>query len=378
MKIAISKRKGKSGILNLWLEFYHGYTKTPEGKIKHHREYENLNGFIYATPKTPAEKQHNKQSLQLAEAIRAKRIVEAQNGEHGFKTDNKLKANLFDYFQKLCDQKLKPESKTNYSTWISTLQHLKSFHGKPDLSFAQITPEFLEGFKNYLQTSPITKSKTKLSSNTASTYFNKLRAALNQAFKDEIIIKNPVTKVKSIKPVQNKRQYLTLDEVKALNQADCKYEVLKRTFLFSCLTGLRWSDIQKLIWSEVEQFNDSHRITFHQKKTEGLQYLDISTQAYKLLGEQDEPEQRVFKRLRYDAYHNAEITKWCVRAGITKNITFHCARHTFAVLQLTMGTDIYTVSKLLGHTELKTTQIYADIIDEQRKLAMHKILDIGI
>ncbi len=378
MKITIQKRKAKAGTLNLRLEFYHGYTKTPEGKIKHHREYENLNGFIYELPKTPAEKQHNKQSLQLAEAIRAKRIVEAQNGEHGFKVDSKLKANFFDYYQKLCDEKSKAESKTNYSVWISTLKHLKSFHGKDKLTFAQITPEFVEGFKEYLQTAPLTKSKTKLSSNTASTYFNKLRAALNQAFKDEIITKNPITRVKSIKPIQNKREHLSLDELKALTHAECRFPVLKRAFLFSCLTGLRWSDIQKLTWSEVQQFNDSYRVTFHQQKTKALQYLDISSQAYKLMGEPEEPEQRVFKKLKYDAYHNAEITKWCMRAGITKDITFHCARHTFAVLQLTMGTDIYTVSKLLGHSELKTTQVYADIIDEQRKQAMHKIPDIGI
>ena len=378
MKITISKRKGKAGIFNLWLEFYHGHEKTPEGKIKHHREYENLNGFIYEKPKTPAEKTHNKQSLQLAEAIRSKRVVEAQNGEHGFKTDSKLKANFFDYYQKLCDEKSKAASKSNYSVWLSTLNHLKSFHGKDKLTFEQITPEFVEGFKDYLQTAPLTKSKTKLSSNTASTYFNKFRAALNQAFKDEVIVKNPITKVKSIKPVQNKREYLSLDEVKALNQTECKYDVLKRAFLFSCLTGLRWSDIQKLTWNEVQHFNDSYRITFHQQKTEGLQYLDISNQAYKLMSEQDEPEQRVFKGLKYDAYHNAEITKWCLRAGITKDITFHCGRHTFAVLQLTMGTDIYTLSKLLGHTELKTTQIYADIIDSQRQVAMHKIPSIGL
>ena len=378
MKITISKRKGKTGILNLWLEFYHGHEKSPEGKIKHHREYENLNGFLYATPKNPAEKQHNKQSLQLAEAIRAKRIIEAQNGEHGFKSGGKLKASFFDYFEKLCNEKIKDGSKTNYSVWMSTLKHLKSFHGNDKLSFEQVTSEFVEGFKDYLLTAPLTKSKTKLSSNSACAYFNKLRAALNQAFRDEIIVKNPITKVKSIKPVQNKREHLTLDEVKALNQAECKFEVLKRAFLFSCLTGLRWSDIQKLTWGELQYFDDSHRITFHQKKTDTLQYLDIPNQAYQLMGAEDEPDQRVFKKLKYDAYHNAEITKWCMRAGITKDITFHCARHTFAILQLTLGTDIYTVSKLLGHSELKTTQIYADIIDSQRKIAMHKIPEIGL
>ena len=128
----------------------------------------------------------------------------------------------------------------------------------------------------------------------------------------------------------------------------------------------------------MQYFEGSYRLTFHQEKTEGLQYLDISDQAYKLLGTEDEPDQRVFKGLKYSAYHNAELAKWCLRAGIKKNITFHCARHTFAILQLSMGTDIYTVSKLLGHSELKTTQIYADILDQNRKQAMHKLPDIGI
>ena len=82
--------------------------------------------------------------------------------------------------------------------------------------------------------------------------------------------------------------------------------------------------------------------------------------------------------MKYSAYHNTELLRWCLSAGISKHITFHSGRHTFAVIQLTMGTDIYTVSKLLGHSELKTTQIYADIIDAQRKEAMHKIPEIGI
>ncbi|MBL1320238.1 MAG: site-specific integrase [Methylophaga sp.] len=378
MKVTIQKRKGKEGILNLRLEFYHGYTKNSEGKIKHQREYENLNGFLYAKPKTPAERTHNKQSLQLAEAIRAKRVVEAQNSQHGFKDAGKVKANFIDYFQRLCDEKGINGSQSNYSIWISTLKHLKSFHGKKKLTFEQITKEFVVGFRDYLQNEPITKGKEKLSPNTASTYFSKFRAALNQAFKDEIITKNPIKNVDPIKLVQNKREYLTLEELKAVGQTECRYDVLKRAFLFSCLTGLRWSDIHKLTWSQCQAFDGGYRITFHQQKTEALQYLDISDQAFKLMGLESEPDEKVFKGLRYDAYHNLALAKWCMKAGITKNITFHCARHTFAVLQLTMGTDIYTVSKLLGHSELKTTQIYADIIDKNRQFAMNKMPDIGL
>ena len=73
-----------------------------------------------------------------------------------------------------------------------------------------------------------------------------------------------------------------------------------------------------------------------------------------------------FTGLKYSSYVNVELSKWMMRAGITKDITFHCARHTHAVLQLTLGTDIYTVSKLLGHKNLKTTEIYAKIVDEKK------------
>ena len=92
-----------------------------------------------------------------------------------------------------------------------------------------------------------------------------------------------------------------------------------------------------------------------------------------MLGEEKEKTERVFKGLKYSAWHNVKLAQWVLRAGITKNITFHCARHTYATLQLTMGTDIYTVSKLLGHRELKTTQIYAKVIDNKKKEAANKI-----
>jgi integrase/recombinase XerD len=147
--------------------------------------------------------------------------------------------------------------------------------------------------------------------------------------------------------------------------------------LFSCLTGLRWSDIFKLDWSEISQLNGVHRITFNQKKTGGLQYLDITEQAFNLLGTQ-EKQGRVFQGLRYSTNANVELVRWCMAAGIDKHVTFHAARHTFAVSLLSNGVDIYVVSKLMGHSQVKTTQIYADIIDEVRKVAVHRIPSIGL
>jgi integrase len=167
-----------------------------------------------------------------------------------------------------------------------------------------------------------------------------------------------------------------LDELKSLAKTDCRYPDLKNAFLFSCLTGLRWSDVNKLTWDDVQAFDGCYWITFNQQKTKGLQYIDLSDQAYSLMG--DRKTGRIFIGLRYSAYMNTELLRWSMAAGIGKHITFHSARHTFAVTQLTVGTDIYTVSKLLGHSDLKTTQIYADIIDSQRKLAMHRIPDIGL
>jgi site-specific recombinase XerD len=130
-------------------------------------------------------------------------------------------------------------------------------------------------------------------------------------------------------------------------------------------------------WSEISEFNGVHRVTFNQKKTTKLQYLDILPQAYSLINS-FEKKGRVFQSLRYSAYMNIELLRWAMAAGISKHITFHSGRHTFAVSLITQGVDIYTISKLMGHTEVKTTQIYADIIDSVRKDAMHKIPDIGL
>jgi integrase len=287
----------------------------------------------------------------LAEAIKSKRIVEAQSGKHGFSDNTKVKASFLSFFKKVMADKQHSTSQSNVATWDGCYKQFIKYHPEQDLSFENLTPEFIEGFKDYLQNFAKTKSNQSLSKNTASTYFNKVRAVINEAYQKGILTKNPLQQVSGIKAENNKREYLGIEELKSLAKTDCRYPDLKSAFLFGCLTGLRWSDINKLTWDDVQAFDGCHRITFNQQKTKGLQYLDLSPQAHALMG--DRKTGRIFTGLCYSAYMNTELLRWCMAAGISKHITFHASRHTFAVTQLTMGTDIYTVSKLLGHSELK-------------------------
>ncbi len=251
-------------------------------------------------------------------------------------------------------------------------------------TFADITQEWVQGFRDYLEKEACAwscdyRQRIKdhpLSKNSKVSYFNKLRACLNQAFEERIIRINPMLGVERFKEAEGTRMYLTIDEVKILAQTECEYPKIKRAFLFSCLTGLRRSDVLHLKWGDIHKQDNYTRIIFTQKKTGGLEYLDISEQAAELLGERGKPNEVVFTDIHSPSCTNEAIKRWVLRAGINKEITFHCARHTLAVMMLDLGTDIYTVSKLLGHRELSTTQRYAKVLDKNKQAAVSKIPEI--
>lgn len=374
MNITLRERpSSRTGKTSLYLDIYLGHYKTPEGKIRNKKQYETLDFFLYTNPKTQSEKQHNKETRVTAEIYRNEKLKAMINGKYGVKSDFKKKASLLEYFKEMTESRF--NSQGNYGNWDSALKHLVNYcHAST--TFEDVDVKFVEGFKNYLLTTAKMKTGKLLSNNSALSYFNKFRAAINHAYEEGIIDENPIRRIKGIPQQDTHRQYLTLDELKLLVKADCRYDVLKRAFIFSCLTGLRWSDIQKLTWSEIEKFNDGWRIKFTQQKTKGVEYHDISDQAFSYMGQIGKPDDRVFVGLKYSAYMNVALSQWILKAGIAKPITFHCARHTFATVQLTLGTDIYTVSKLLGHSELKTTQMYAKIIDQKKIEAVNKIPDL--
>lgn len=374
--IRLRKRTLKSGNTSLYLDIY----------LNGKRSYEYLN--LYLVPeKTRADKEKNKETLKLADAVRAQRVVEFQNGRFGFEEGYKLDTNFLDYYRMLCEKRHEnPESLGNWGNWYSALKHLERFC-RPDMTFREVTPKFVQDFKDYLDKTARTRCKRKnategeedrkpLSSASKVSYFNKLRACINQAFEDGIIPRNPLRGIEGFKIEERERVYLTLEEVKAMVEAECKYPALRNAFLFSCLTGLRKSDIEKMKWSEVRQQGEFTRIVFKQKKTGGQEYIDINPQAVVFMGERRKPEDHVFPNFAYSSFYLMELKRWAMRAGITKDITFHSGRHTFAVLMLDLGADIYTVQKLLGHKEIHTTQIYANIMDKKKQEAVCKIPDI--
>ena len=143
--------------------------------------------------------------------------------------------------------------------------------------------------------------------------------------------------------------------------------------MFSALTGLRHSDIMKMTWKEITKEGEHYRLNFTQKKTKGVEYTPISDQAYFFCGEPGHPDELVFGGLPAPSWISKPLSRWIEAAGITKHITFHCFRHTYACLQLSNGTDLYTVSKMLGHTNIRTTQIYSKVEDEKKEQAADAI-----
>ena len=289
--------------------------------------------------------------------------------------NERSKCDFIKYFEDLRDKRHQNSSKSIRVNWDREVALMKMFtEGKP-MIFSTIDMNLLEDYKNFLINAPQGGSKKgTITRNTASTYFSIFQAGLHQAFIDGYLTVDIAAKAKNIAYSDKQREYLTIDELNTLAATPCDRPIMKRASLFSALTGMRHSDIQKLKWKEIIKDGEHYRILFTQQKTKGVQYMPISDQAYQLCGERGEPDRLVFEGLQDPSWINKPLERWIKAAGITKHITFHCFRHTYATLQLTNGTDIYTVSKMLGHTKVTTTQIYAKIVDEKKEQAADTIV----
>lgn len=361
-KVTVRRRPIKNGQQSLYLDFYPPIRHPKTGKMSR-REY--LGFYIYANPVEKFQQEYNRSILQKAELIRCQRTEAIINEEYGFLDRSKTKESFLDYFME------KAKASTNRRNWEVAYRHLYNYT-KGSCRFCDLSLPLCQGFLDYLMSPDnVLHSGKQIMGTTANNNFTKLKAVVRMAYEDGYIKENISVKMTKAKAKGNKRSYLNMDELMALYNTKCESDVVYRAGLFSCLTGLRLSDIILLKWDNIKIASDGGWVLdITTKKTQTDAVLPISEEALELCGERGEGQ--VFKGLKkWDI--NKCIKKWIEDAGITKHITFHSFRHTFATLQMAAGTDIYTLSKMLTHSNLATTQVYTEVVSSLKREASTRI-----
>lgn len=302
---------------------------------------------LYLIPeKTREDKQKNKETMKLAEAMRAKRVIEIQSKEFGIDVSTHEDAMFLDVVRRIIDRK----DGTTKTSWQNCLAHILKYEPNEFITFGEITPQWVRGFRDYLdndamQWSIDTRKRDvepkPISQGTKALMFQKFCAVFNIAMREGIIRINPTVGIERFKEPESDREFLTIEEIKKLRKTPPPNEDLAQAFFFSCLTGLRWSDIVKLKWSEVQEWGTGTRIVFTQKKTGGLEYLDLNTQAASMLGKRGNPNDRIFPKLGPIQSERISIAAWVRSAGIDKHITFHCGGRTYVFRRRTNKEAIY-------------------------------------
>ena len=339
---------------------------TPDGDYKY-RPKRDANGVILCSS------QLDQESCIYADEVRKLRQHEYDSAIIYTDKEAELKAqnergeqDFIKYFEGIIYKRHPNSSDSIIVNWERVAELLKLYsHGKP-IPFKTISVKLLEDFKMFLLAAPQGGNKKgKIKQNTASTYFAITKAGVRQAFIDEYLTVDVSSKVAGITAKESLREVLNMEEVKKLAKTPCKSDILRRASFFSIMTGLRHCDIQALTWSRLQYHNGSWQIVELQEKTDIPEYHPISDQAYELCV--------VFEGLQDPSWINRPVKKWIEAAGITKHITFHCFRHSFATLQLENGTGLYTIQKLLGHKNIRTTQIYTHMVDSAKVKAAKSI-----
>lgn len=357
--VKLRQRKMESGNTSLYLDIY----------IKGKRRYEYLD--LHLIPENSrADKEHNRQVYALADTIRAQRLIELRNKRYNLNDESVASPYLTNYYSIVLGRKRKELSEATIKVWSTVLCHLQQYIGDSKVTIEDATKEWLQDFVRYII------EVVEVSPNAARIYLSKLNAMFREAVKDGLLLRNSMVSVELPKKEETKREFLTIEELRIMAATYCRDRNIKRAFLFGCLTGLRYSDIKALKWGDVRQQGQFTRLVYKQQKTSKQEYLDIAPQAVQYMGERGADTDNVFLLERGYPFMRRIIPEWTKNAGINKHITFHSSRHTFAVMMLDLGVDIYTVSKMLGHKDIKTTQIYAELLDKRKQEAVLRIPEI--
>ena len=364
-----------NGNKSLYLDIYN------KGK----RHYEFLKLYLVPEANKNA-REHNRKILTGAFYAKAKRtseIIANRTGMPTTETDSDLR--LIDVVEAYAKERIKPganEKDGRHGSIMTLRMHLIAYAGE-NTKIKEVDKDFCIGFANYLKTAKNLHARSKgekqISAGTAHLKYSMLCSVLNDAVRKGYIDKNPTKMVPAVycpKKPDTERDYLTAEEIRRMIAAQCMYRQLKNAFLFSCFTGLRKSDIMQLRWSEI--IKDNGRLIIYKRiqKTQRWLSIPLSGKAIEWLPKRNRhanEDGNIFKPMSNSSISD-NIRKWALAAGIKhKRVSFHTARHTFATLELSLGADLYTVSKLLGHSSITTTQVYAKVVDKQKEQAVSLI-----
>ena len=359
--VTLRTRPLKNGMLSYYLDYYPGYRDQETMKTIRH---EGLNIYIYANPKNERERNFNATMSEKAEAIRCRRFESIVNDRYDFFDRHKLKADFLEYYRK---QLRKHDQK-----WEFVYHHFYNFvHGK--CTFEEIDIDLCNKFREYLLNAKQLRRDGRISKNSASGYWSTFRGLLKILYRNRLIKTNINDFLDKIETEDTPKEYLSVEELYKLAETPCKKPILKTAALFSCLTSLRISDILSLQWHEIVDFAAGgkcvHTIT---QKTKTEDIIPISDEALQLIGYSPEKNGLVFKGLKR-SWTQHPMKEWIREAGITKNITFHSYRRTYATLQGAAGTDIRTIQSNMAHKSITTTQRYMKVVDSNKREASNRI-----
>jgi len=373
--VRIRQKKLKGGNISLYLDiYYHGV-----------RKYEFLE--LYLIPEqSSADKVKNAEVMSKAEMIKSERILQLQKaGIDKWEQIKQADMLLTDWMKKYVKETgfAKNTIESREKTLMHLEIHLKESH-QEHIRLSDVTKDFFRGFIAYLRTAKNQAIKERveiIKQNTAHGYQQTLCAALNKAVREGLIPKNPfnqLTAKEKIPMAESDREFLTIDELKRLSEADCPNSEVKKAFMFSCFTGLRISDVRKLTKEKIHTSADDKGLYVDtvMQKTKKKVTVPLSQEALLWLPKDTEPGELFFKLPNSLTAIGNNIKKWCENAEVEKDITYHCSRHTFGTTMLTVGADLYTTSKLMGHANVSTTTIYAKIIDQKKVDSIHLLDNI--
>lgn len=351
------------------------------------RYKEKLIGYRLLPETNQKNKAQNKELMKIVEGIKDIRSGEIRENKLTTSTStNKENIYLLEYIKLKADKELErtKNKKGNYYNYLSLAKHLEAYRGKY-IKFGDIDLKFINGFIVYLrnaQNFSTTVNHKILSNNGQLKLLAKFKHILKNIYYEDLSKIDASlyfykTTEKKATPQQNARVYLSSEEVDKLDSTQCKHKDTKLAFLFSCYSGLRFSDLTRIKWGQIKE-NEGHKELHLQiKKTEQYQVIPLYSIPLSYLPLKVGNENDLIFNLKNNKDSNLILKKWVKQAGIDKHITFHCARHSAATMMLSDETPIEIVSELLGHKKISTTQLYAKITNKSLNEHMKRVNNIN-